>query len=365
MVARLHRAAEQERAVQEGRRPAQRAGPDPAHLLQARLRLDRPRRPAAAASGGWASTPSASPASTAARPRCSRRRSSTTATSCCASAPTAGCCRAQAVRALGSIGIDFARDTADVTDRENIQYHWIRIEDVPAIWDRLDAAGLSSVEACGDSPRPFLGSPVAGVAKDEIIDGSAALEEIYRRYIGDPRVLQPAAQVQDRRDRPPQPRRLPRDQRRGVRRHRAPRARPGLRPVGRRRPVHQPDAGPEARRLDPARRGAGRLGGRRLGLPRLRLPPAALPRPPEVPGRRLGRRRSSARSSRTSTSAGRWSARPRRRRPSGHRDHVGVHEQKDGNLYVGVAPTAGRVSGDRRWCSWPTRWRSTPSPARA
>src|SRR5918995_1731985 len=90
------------------------------------------------------------------------------------------------VRALGTIGVDYARDTADVTDRENIQYHWIRVEDVPAIWDRLDAAGLSSMEACGDSPRPFLGSPVAGVAKDEIIDGSAALAEIARRYLGNP-----------------------------------------------------------------------------------------------------------------------------------------------------------------------------------
>ena len=31
--------------------------------------------------------------------------------------------------------------------------------------------------------------------------------------------------------------------------------------------------------------------------------------------------------------------------PVGHRDHIGVHEQKDGNVYVGIAPTAGRVSG--------------------
>ena len=54
---------------------------------------------------------------------------------------------------------------------------------------------------------------------------------------------------------------------------------PGLRPLGRRRAVHQPDARPEARRLDPARRGRRRLGGRDLGLPRLRLPPAALARP--------------------------------------------------------------------------------------
>jgi len=90
------------------------------------------------------------------------------------------------VRALGSIGVDFARNTADITDRENLQFHWIRIEDVPEIWQRLDDAGLSSVEACGDSPRPFLGSPVAGVAADEIIDGTSALAEIAARALGNP-----------------------------------------------------------------------------------------------------------------------------------------------------------------------------------
>ena len=87
------------------------------------------------------------------------------------------------VRALGEVGQEYARDTADVTDRENIQYHWIRIEDVPAIWEKLDASGLDTIEACGDAPRPFLGSPVAGVAVDEIIDGSTALDEIKRRAV--------------------------------------------------------------------------------------------------------------------------------------------------------------------------------------
>lgn len=90
------------------------------------------------------------------------------------------------LRALGSIGVDFAQNTADISDRQNIQYHWIEIENVPEIWERLDAVGMTSLEACGDSPRPFLGSPVAGVAADEIIDGTSALEEIKRRYIGNP-----------------------------------------------------------------------------------------------------------------------------------------------------------------------------------
>jgi sulfite reductase (ferredoxin) len=79
----------------------------------------------------------------------------------------------------------YARDTADITDRQNIQYHWIRIEDMPAIWEKLEAAGLTTMEACGDSPRVILGSPVAGIAEDEIIDGTPAIDEIKRRYIGE------------------------------------------------------------------------------------------------------------------------------------------------------------------------------------
>jgi sulfite reductase (ferredoxin) len=93
---------------------------------------------------------------------------------------------AEQLRTLGGISTEFGRDTADVTDRQNIQYHWIRIEDVPTIWQRLEAVGLQTTEACGDSPRAFLGSPLAGVAADEIIDGTSALEEIKARYIGDP-----------------------------------------------------------------------------------------------------------------------------------------------------------------------------------
>ncbi|WP_445519233.1 nitrite/sulfite reductase [Streptomyces sp. NEAU-174] len=88
------------------------------------------------------------------------------------------------LRVIGEISEEFARGTADITDRQNIQYHWIRVEDVPEIWKRLEAVGLSTTEACGDTPRVIIGSPVAGIAEDEIIDGTSAIEEIHRRYIG-------------------------------------------------------------------------------------------------------------------------------------------------------------------------------------
>ncbi|QQC92015.1 nitrite/sulfite reductase [Streptomyces alfalfae] len=90
------------------------------------------------------------------------------------------------LRVIGGISEEFARGTADLTDRQNVQYHWIRIEDVPEIWRRLEAVGLHTTEACGDTPRVILGSPVAGVAENEIIDGSPAIDEIQRRFIGNP-----------------------------------------------------------------------------------------------------------------------------------------------------------------------------------
>ncbi|WP_406384762.1 nitrite/sulfite reductase [Streptomyces sp. NBC_01618] len=88
------------------------------------------------------------------------------------------------LRVIGEVSQEYARGTADITDRQNIQLHWIRIEDVPAIWEKLEAVGLSTTEACGDCPRVIIGSPVAGIAADEIIDGTPAVDEIHDRYIG-------------------------------------------------------------------------------------------------------------------------------------------------------------------------------------
>ena len=97
-----------------------------------------------------------------------------------------GAISTEALRTLGQISIEFARDTADISDRENVQYHWIRIEDVPEIWKRLETVGLQTTEACGDCPRVVLGSPLAGLSVDEVLDPTPAIEEIVRRYIGNP-----------------------------------------------------------------------------------------------------------------------------------------------------------------------------------
>ena len=90
------------------------------------------------------------------------------------------------LREIGRISTAFARGTADISDRQNFQLHWIEIENVPEIWRRLEAVGLQTTEACGDTPRVILGSPLAGIAADEIIDPTPVIDEIVSRWIGDP-----------------------------------------------------------------------------------------------------------------------------------------------------------------------------------
>jgi sulfite reductase (ferredoxin) len=88
---------------------------------------------------------------------------------------------------IGRISERYGRDVADVTDRQNVQLHWIRIEDVPEIWRELDAVGLSTTEACGDTPRNLLGCPLAGVDASEIIDASDLVFKANEALVGDPR----------------------------------------------------------------------------------------------------------------------------------------------------------------------------------
>src|SRR3954468_13300539 len=250
----------------------------------------------------------------------------------------------EAVRLLGTVGQRFARDTADVTDRENIQYHWIDIKDVPQIWEELDAVGLSTLEACGDSPRGFLGSPVAGVAEDEIIDGTWALEEIKRRYIGDPRFSN-----------------FPRKFKTALTGHPAHDVAPEINDVAFVGTVH-PELGAGfdvwvGGGLSPNPMLAQKLG---VWIPLDEVPDAW-----EAVAsifRDYGYRRLRSRA-RLKFLVQDWGvekfrevmeneylgralvSNPSPASPVGHRDHIGVHEQKDGKLYVGVAPTAGRVSG--------------------
>ncbi|HWC79769.1 MAG TPA: nitrite/sulfite reductase [Pseudonocardiaceae bacterium] len=243
---------------------------------------------------------------------------------------------------LGEISQTYARDTADITDRQNIQYHWIRVEDVPTIWQRLEDAGLTTMEACGDCPRVILGSPVAGIAEDEVLDASPAIEEIRRRFLGDRQFAN-----------------LPRKFKTAI---------SGLPDVtheihdvafvG----VNHPEHGPGLDLWVGGGLSTNPKFGQRLGawVPLDEVPDVWA----GVVGlfRDYGYRRLRHRA-RIKFLVADWGPEkfrevleneylkrplidgPAPEVPAQQRDHIGVHRQKDGNFYVGVAPIAGRVSG--------------------
>ena len=243
-----------------------------------------------------------------------------------------GALSTEQLRVIGEVSRDFGRDTADLTDRQNIQLHWIRVEDVPAIWDGSRRRPLTT-EACGDCPRVVLGSPVAGIPKDELIDPTWAIRRsapLHRDpdFSNLPRKFKTAITGM------PDQRRRPRDQRRVVRRR------------------HTPSSGPASTSGSAAGCRPTRGWPQRLG---------AFVREEDVPDvwagvtsvfRDYGYRRmrhkarmkflvadwgpgSSARSSRPSTSTARCADGPAPAASADAGDHVGVHEQSDGRYYVG------------------------------
>jgi len=89
-----------------------------------------------------------------------------------------GILTAKQLRAIGGLTRKYARNLADITVRQAIQLHWLTIESLPEVVDALIAIGLSPKGTCGDVVRNVTGCPLAGVAADELIDGSRLALEI-------------------------------------------------------------------------------------------------------------------------------------------------------------------------------------------
>jgi sulfite reductase (ferredoxin) len=88
------------------------------------------------------------------------------------------------VRTIADVTRKYARDTADITVRQNIQLHWVRIEDLPDVLENLWRAGLTTMGSCGDDVRNIVGCPLAGVDGDEVYDASALVAEANRQFVG-------------------------------------------------------------------------------------------------------------------------------------------------------------------------------------
>jgi sulfite reductase beta subunit-like hemoprotein len=87
------------------------------------------------------------------------------------------------LRVIGELADLYGRGLADITVRQNIQYHWVRVESLPIILDRLRKVGLSTTEACGDCVRNILNCPASGVDEEELFDTTPLIQQVNDFFI--------------------------------------------------------------------------------------------------------------------------------------------------------------------------------------
>ncbi|MCB9540988.1 MAG: nitrite/sulfite reductase [Myxococcales bacterium] len=74
------------------------------------------------------------------------------------------------VRQLAHIARTYDKGYAHFTTRQNVQFNWPRLEDVPSILDDLAAVEMHAIQTSGNCVRNITSDPFAGVAGDEIAD---------------------------------------------------------------------------------------------------------------------------------------------------------------------------------------------------
>jgi sulfite reductase (ferredoxin) len=97
-----------------------------------------------------------------------------------------GLLRSHQLRTIANLSSEFGNGVADLTVRQNIQLHWIAIENIPELIERLQAVGLSTTGACGDVVRNITGCPLAGVHGQELADVTPLVQALDRELAGNP-----------------------------------------------------------------------------------------------------------------------------------------------------------------------------------
>jgi sulfite reductase (ferredoxin) len=97
-----------------------------------------------------------------------------------------GILNAEQLETIGWLSQFYAQSTGDLTTRQDIQLHYVRINDVPRIAEELAGVGLTTQEACGDVVRNIVGCPLAGVQDDELLDASPLVRKVSQLFISNP-----------------------------------------------------------------------------------------------------------------------------------------------------------------------------------
>ena len=87
---------------------------------------------------------------------------------------------------LADISERYSRGWGHLTTRQNVQFHFVQLEQVPdVLWD-LAAVGLTTREACSDTVRNVMGCHLAGACPNEVLDIQPWAEATFRHFLRNP-----------------------------------------------------------------------------------------------------------------------------------------------------------------------------------
>lgn len=87
------------------------------------------------------------------------------------------------LRVVAEVAWDYGRGIADITTRQNFQFHWLTIENVPKVLEKFERVGITTLGACGDIARNITGSPLAGFEPDEVDDLQDVILELHKKFL--------------------------------------------------------------------------------------------------------------------------------------------------------------------------------------
>ena len=90
------------------------------------------------------------------------------------------------LRTVGELSVEHGSDAGELSTRQTIQLHHLRLPALPDVFARLDASGLTTAGACGDAVRNVTGCPLAGLAHDELFDATPVIDEVTSFFYGNP-----------------------------------------------------------------------------------------------------------------------------------------------------------------------------------
>lgn len=87
---------------------------------------------------------------------------------------------------IADVADEYSSGVLHATTRQDIQIHFVKLDDTPELWAKLEQSDITLREACGNTVRNITASDIAGIDPDELFDVSPYADAMFRYFLRNP-----------------------------------------------------------------------------------------------------------------------------------------------------------------------------------